>query len=194
MKIVTVLGSPRLKGNTNHVLSIFEKAVSTDHVVERINVVSQNIKYCQGCFTCKKTTTEPGCPIEDDVPVLFDKLMAADAIVYATPLYGKSCTAQLKTFLDRHYALVNFLNWEKGETTSLLAGKHAAFLATCGGPLDDINTGVIKKESHVFHWVMKTHDIGLYMVPHCIKPDMIGEKGEKAAMVLSTKVEGIKGE
>lgn len=113
MKIVTILGSLRLKGNTNHVMSIFEKAASAAHEIERINVVSHHIKYCSGCFTCKKTIDEPGCIHNDDVPVLLNKLLNSDLIVYGTPLYGKSCTAQLKTFLDRQYALLNFTNWEK---------------------------------------------------------------------------------
>jgi len=161
------------------------------HNVERINVVSQNIKYCSGCFKCKKTTEEPGCSQHDDVLSLFAKLLASDVIVYASPLYGKSCTAQLKTFLDRHYALVNFLDWEKGITTSLLADKNIAFLTTGGGPLDEINTGVMKKEVEVFHWIMKSNDIGLYMVPHCIKPATIGEKGELCAMNLVNRVNEI---
>lgn len=98
MKIVTVLGSPRLKGNTNHVLSIFEETVVATHEIERINVVSQNIQYCAGCFTCKKTTTEPGCPIEDDVPVLFDKLQASDVIIYASPYTEKAARLSSKLF------------------------------------------------------------------------------------------------
>lgn len=86
---------------------------------------------------------------------------------------------------------MNFLNWEKGETTSLLADRPVAFMTTGGGPLDEINTGVMKKETHVFHWVMKTRDMGLYMVPYCITPDLIGEKGEKAAMNLAARINAI---
>ncbi len=191
MKIITVMGSPRPKGNTEHVLKIFETILEKDHEIVRINVRDHDIQYCQGCFTCKGTSEIPGCPIKDDMPGLFGQIIDADLIVYASPLYGKSCTAQLKTFLDRQYALVNFTDWVKPETTSLMAGTPTAFLVTCGGPDDEFNTAIIRQQIEVFNKVMKTRDLGLFLLPHCIMPDQIGERGQRIALDLARAVDGI---
>ncbi len=59
------------------------------------------------------------------------------------------------------------------------------------GPLDEINTCVMKAESKVFQWVLKTQGLGLYMVPHCITPETIGEKGQTVAMELAKNVNSI---
>ena len=126
---------------------------------------------CCAVIMDKKTDDEPGCVIKDDVPRLFQTLMDSDCIVYASPLYGKSCTAQLKAFMDRQYALINFTDWIKPETTSLIAGIPTAFLVTCGGPDDEFNTAIIRQQVDVFNKVMKTPDLGLFLLPHCITPD-----------------------
>ncbi|MCG8636866.1 MAG: flavodoxin family protein [Desulfobacterales bacterium] len=189
MKITTIMGSPRSGGNTDHVLSLAESLMEKDHEVSRINVSDHDIRYCKGCFSCKKTQTEPGCVIRDDMPELYEVLMASDAIIYASPLYGKSCTAQLKTFLDRQYALLNFTDWVKPETTSLTAGIPTAFLITCGGPDNDFNTAIVKDQATVFNKVMKSVDLDLFLVPHCISPDRIGDAGKRVAADLAGAVE-----
>ena len=49
MKIVTILGSPRKKGNTAKVLSMFEYKVQKDHEIERINITQDEVGGCIGC-------------------------------------------------------------------------------------------------------------------------------------------------
>ena len=114
--------------------------------------------------------------------------MDSDCIVYASPLYGKSCTAQLKAFMDRQYALINFTDWIKPETTSLIAGIPTAFLVTCGGPDDAFNTAIIRQQVDVFNQVMKTPDLGLFLLPHCITGDQIGKRGD---LIADDLVQGV---
>ena len=132
MKILTILGSPRKKGNTDKVLTMFEDNVAENHDVERINITQYKVGGCLGCYTCKEKKDEPGCVQEDDALTILDKMIQADAIVYATPLYCWSFTSQIKPLIDRHFCLVS------GEGTpdydSLIAGKPAALLVTCAGP------------------------------------------------------------
>ena len=53
MKIATVLGSPRKKGNTAAALAAFEEEMkSRGHKVTRINLADKNINGCRGCFGC----------------------------------------------------------------------------------------------------------------------------------------------
>ena len=61
MKIITILGSPKKKGNTATVLSMFEDKVGKNHEVERININQYNVGGCLGCYKCQERKGEPGC-------------------------------------------------------------------------------------------------------------------------------------
>jgi multimeric flavodoxin WrbA len=66
MKIITILGSPRAKGNTAKVLSMFEDNVGAKHDIERINIARYKVGGCLGCYKCKEIKDEPGCVQKDD--------------------------------------------------------------------------------------------------------------------------------
>ncbi len=81
MKIITILGSPRKKGNTAKVLSMFEDKVEKNHEVERINITQYKVGGCLGCLKCQESKGEPGCVQKDDALTIFEKMIQADAIV-----------------------------------------------------------------------------------------------------------------
>ena len=60
MKIITILGSPRKKGNTAQVLSMFEDKIEKNHEVERINITQYKVGGCLECLKCKEKKSEPG--------------------------------------------------------------------------------------------------------------------------------------
>lgn len=132
MHILTILGSPRKHGNTAAVLCQFE-ALATDrsHTLERINITDVKINGCLGCDSCFKQLEEPGCVQKDDLTHVLERILAADLVVYASPVYCWGFTAQLKSLFDRHYCLVK---WQHGKIVSaLMTGKPTALLMTCGG-------------------------------------------------------------
>lgn len=134
MKILTLLGSPRKKGNTATVLGWFEELAAPYADVEHIQLPAIRIHGCQGCNTCQTILDEPGCMQRDDLKVIIQRLMEADVIVYASPVYGWGFSAQMKALLDRQYCLTK---WDaNGTVHSLLAGKRAALLVTCGGGVE----------------------------------------------------------
>ena len=187
MKILTILGSPRKKGNTDKVLTMFEDNVAENHDVERINITQYKVGGCLGCYTCKEKKDEPGCVQEDDALTIFDKMIQADAIVYATPLYCWSFTSQIKPLIDRHFCLVS------GEGTpdydSLIAGKPAALLVTCAGPIED-NCDAIQGIFAGFSSYLKLTAKGNYILPFCTTPDAIGDKGAELAENLAKAITG----
>lgn len=132
MHILTILGSPRKHGNTAAVLCQFEElATARAHTVERINITDVKINGCLGCDSCFKHLDEPGCVQKDDLLPVLERILAADLVVYASPVYVWGFTAQLKALFDRHYCLVK---WQHGQIVSaLMQGKQAALLLTCGG-------------------------------------------------------------
>jgi len=108
MKILAINGSPRgKKSNTDRILQPFlEGAREAGAETETIYLKDKKINYCLGCFTC--WTKTPGvCVHEDDMPDLLEKMRQADVVVYATPLYVFTVTAQMKAFMDRHIPLLD---------------------------------------------------------------------------------------
>lgn len=102
MKIVVLMGSPNERGSTSLLVESFKKgAESSNHEVEVINVASKNIHPCRGCIHCGY---EGPCVYKDDVSLIKEKLLNADMVVFATPLYYYAMSAQLKTLIDRFCA------------------------------------------------------------------------------------------
>ncbi|GAA0076971.1 flavodoxin family protein [Clostridium sp. CTA-5] len=108
MKVLAINGSPRgEKGNTQVLLKFFlngcEEAGAETEIVY---LKDKNIKHCNGCFTC--WTKTPGkCIHKDDMEELLNKILKADIIVYATPLYYYTVTGLMKDFMDRMLPLNN---------------------------------------------------------------------------------------
>ena len=99
MKILAVSCSPRKQGNTEILLNeALEGAKAEGAEVELYRVSGKNIQPCDGCWSCMK---EGQCHIKDDMQELYEKLLAADGIIFGTPIYFYNMTAQAKTLLDR---------------------------------------------------------------------------------------------
>lgn len=98
MKIVAVVGA-RKRGNTEEVVSYFEKCLSKNAELETLNLSDVNIPYCTGCHACI-FRGEEHCPHRDVVGPIEDAMMRADAVVLATPGYMFSVTGVMKAFLD----------------------------------------------------------------------------------------------
>jgi len=187
MKIITILGSPRKKGNTAKVLSMFEDKVENNHEVERINVTKYNVGGCLGCYKCQESKDEPGCVQKDDALTIFEKMIQADAIVYASPLYCWSFTSQIKPLIDRHFCLVTGAGTTDHD--SLISGKPAALLLTCAGPIEG-NCDAIQSIFAGFTDYAKLMAKGNFILPFCTKPDDISAEGAKLAGNLAKAITG----
>jgi multimeric flavodoxin WrbA len=185
MKILTILGSPRIKGNTAGVLSLFEKEVETDHQVERIHITQHKVGGCLGCYTCQKKKDEPGCVQKDDALTIFGKMMESDAIVYASPLYCWSFTSQIKPLIDRHFCLAK--GYGTPDHQSLLSGKPAALLVTCAGPIEGNCDAIQRIFSGFSEYVMLAMK-GNFILPFCTTPDAIGDEGKEVAEKLAKAI------
>ena len=97
--VVILSASPRRKGNSDILCDEFMKgATEASHDVEKIFLADKNIKYCTGCGVCN-TTHE--CVQKDDMKEILVKLLKADVIVMASPVYFYTINAQMKTLIDR---------------------------------------------------------------------------------------------
>lgn len=101
-KVLILSGSPRKDGNSDILCDQFAKgACDGGHTVEKIRVAEKNIGYCKACYACKSTGK---CAIDDDMAEILQKMIDADVIVLASPVYFYSIDAQLKTLIDRTVA------------------------------------------------------------------------------------------
>ncbi len=103
MKILGLSCSPRKQGNTVIMLDEALKGAELEgSEVELYTVSGKEIKPCDGCYSC---VSKGVCHIKDDMQTLYDKLIEADGIIFSTPIYFYSMTAQAKAIMDRSIAL-----------------------------------------------------------------------------------------
>lgn len=102
-KVLILSGSPRKNGNSDMLCDEFMRgAKESGHAVEKINVAEKNIGYCKACYYCRNSGGE--CIIKDDMGEILQKMIEADVIVLASPVYFYSIDAQLKAVIDRTVA------------------------------------------------------------------------------------------
>jgi multimeric flavodoxin WrbA len=103
MKILAIMGSPRIKGNTDLLLDEAIKGVESQGAeVEKIMVDKAAIAGCSEDYQCEK---DGNCSIRDDMDEIYPKLLEADAIIVASPIFFYGLTSQLKALIDRCQAL-----------------------------------------------------------------------------------------
>ena len=136
MKCLILMGSPRKNGNTRQLLDPFtEELAALSWQTETVWLYDLDLRPCTACRACQRDWTAFGCRQRDDVQDLFDRVLRADLLVLATPIYSWYCTPPMKALLDRLvYGMNKFYGAEKGP--SLWAGKAVALLTTCGYRLE----------------------------------------------------------
>ena len=103
MKVLGIVCSPRKGGNTEVLVQeALTGARDNGAEIELLTVWDKDIKPCDGCLSCEKTGK---CHIKDDMQGIYPELLEADGIVWGTPVYFWSATAQAKMLIDRSYAL-----------------------------------------------------------------------------------------
>lgn len=98
-KVLILSGSPRKNGNSDILCDEFARgAIEAGHEVEKVHVAEKNIGYCRACYACRGTGV---CAIKDDMAEVMQKMIDADVLVLASPVYFYSIDAQLKALIDR---------------------------------------------------------------------------------------------
>lgn len=97
--VLILSGSPRKNGNSDILCDEFMRgATESGNNVEKIRVSEKKINYCKACYACRETGV---CAIKDDMAEVMQKIIDADVIVMASPVYFYSINAQLKALIDR---------------------------------------------------------------------------------------------
>jgi len=103
MKVLGIMGSPRRQSNTEILLDkALEGAREAGAEVEKVLVFKLKISPCLEIYACRK---DGNCSIKDDMQLLYKKLLEADHIIFASPIFFYGVTSQAKAVVDRCQAL-----------------------------------------------------------------------------------------
>jgi multimeric flavodoxin WrbA len=166
------------------VLLAFERLASKNNSIERVDVVTQDIKGCIGCDNCQKDEYHPACIQKDELNNLLQKIIASDLVVYAAPVYVWDFPAQMKAVIDRHYCL---LKWKGGKEISLVENKKAMLLVTCGGNAQnnaDLIRLIFEREMKYLHCQIA----GEFVVPNCTLPWKLGSIKDEMAIKMNEAI------
>ena len=128
MKILGICASPR--GSKSTTLRLIQAALdgakASGAEVELVDVCQLDIKFFNACQVCFKTGE---CVHKDDFQGLYGKILAADGLVWGSPNYFNTVTAQMKTLIDRMADAIH---------CQLLAGKYCCSVASGGSNYDQV--------------------------------------------------------
>ncbi len=133
MKVVSLLGSPREKGNSAAIANRFcNTAKGLGAEVKTFTLNNLQYRGCQACMACK--TKLDKCALNDDLTEVLDAVRQTDVLVLASPVYFWDISSQLKTFIDRtfSYLVPDFLT--NPVKTRLAPGKKLVFILSQNNP------------------------------------------------------------
>ena len=98
-KAVVISTSARHDSNSHALAEAFRKgAEDAGNEAELISLRGKKIAFCLGCLACQK---KGECVIKDDAVGIEKKVLDADVVVWATPIYYYEMSGQMKTLIDR---------------------------------------------------------------------------------------------
>ena len=105
MKILVLNGSPHLSGATSDMVGAFTRgAQGAGHEAVSVNVAHKNIRGCLACEYCREK--EKGvCCQKDDMQEIYPEILSSDMVVFASPIYYFTLSAQLQAAIHRTYSI-----------------------------------------------------------------------------------------
>ncbi len=103
MRVLGIMGSPRIKGNTDLLLDeALKGAQSQGAEIEKLVVDKLKIAPCREYYGCLR---DGNCAMRDDMDSIYPKLLEADGVIIASPIFFYGLTSQVKALIDRCQAL-----------------------------------------------------------------------------------------
>ena len=165
MKILILCGSPHKNGTTNALAEALISGIDQSrHEVEKIQLAEKKIAPCLGCEYCKRN--DGACVQKDDMAALLPSVLAADVIVFVSPIYYFGFNAQLKAVIDRFYAV----NARLKQQTQ----KKAILLTAGGGKEEWIPDGIFANYHTMLRYLNWT-SLGQICALNCHVKDQLAQ-------------------
>jgi multimeric flavodoxin WrbA len=173
VKVLAFAGSPRRGGNSETLLDwvLAAMAKDPDVVIEKIPLTEANINPCRGCNACQKLNA---CVQRDGMDIVHDKIIAADVIILASPIFCMGIAAQAKMLIDRAQVFTSRKYVLKLPVVPVeRKGKRlGVFLSTAGQDWSYVFDAAIPSVKCFYNVIeVKDRDISYLMVNH------VDEKG-----------------
>jgi multimeric flavodoxin WrbA len=163
MKILAISCSPKKNGNT---ITLLEEALKgareSGAKTELYSVAGKDLQPCDDCGACRQGKA---CHIQDDMQELQEKMLAADGIIFGTPIYFFGMAAQAKTVMDRSTVFRS-----NGPN---LANKVGGVVTVCGS----LGLAVALKD-FCFYMVMQRMLPAGYVAAYAMNPEELKKMGK----------------
>jgi multimeric flavodoxin WrbA len=176
MKVLGIMGSPRVGGNSDVLLSrALAGAREAGAVVQKIILDRKHIAGCRDCKKCNKTGI---CVLADDMAEIQELILEAHAVIHSVPVYFWSMSSQMKAYLDRWCVFFDAQwRWQKAYYPKM-RGKRIGLLTVCGDP-DPHTADPIVHSFRMTAEMTKMHWLGSVMGSASDKGEI---KGNEAAL------------
>jgi len=145
MKVLLLNCSPRKNSNSSVALEAVRKGMADRHEVETVDVARAALRGCLACDGCRKNGGV--CVQPDGGADLLAKVVAADCIIFGTPVYWMGISAQGKALLDRFYAVEEALHKSPKKLGIIAVGA-----AGTGDGQYDLISGQFREIAEFLHW------------------------------------------
>lgn len=151
MKIVSLLGSPRPKGNTAFITDRFcSTAEASGAEIQTFALNKLKYRGCQECMTCK--TKLERCVLKDDLAEVLEAVRDADALVMSSPIFYGEVSSQLKAFIDRTFSYLAPDYTTNPHPCRLAPGKKLVMILAQGDPDEKNFADVFPRYDAFFKW------------------------------------------
>jgi multimeric flavodoxin WrbA len=103
LKVLGISTSPRLKGNSD--LLLREALAGAEQAGGRVEYLRSCDYRIEGCHECYRCLTAGACHLQDDYQQVLDKMLEADRLIFAMPVFFMTVPAQAKLLIDRGQCL-----------------------------------------------------------------------------------------
>jgi multimeric flavodoxin WrbA len=159
VKILALIGSPRVNGNTDLLVDqVLEGAKAKGIVTEKLYLYDFVISVCADCRSCKRGDCV--CCLNDDMEKIYPLMIEADVIVFGTPVYWYGPSGKMKLLIDRMRPFVE---------NKKLIGKRVVVVSPSAegpvacGPMLEMFSGMFKylKMEFVGKVLVKAYEYGI---------------------------------
>lgn len=173
LKVLGIACSPRSLGNSTWLLKQALQVVQAEgHESEMVELARLNFSFCQGCNACSANGV---CVFHDDIIELQEKLVAADRLILAAPIFFMGLNAQAKAMIDRMqpFWAKKYLHHEAIVADPERLPRQGLFLSTAGTHKKDVFQCANRVVRTFFHM------LDIQYAGECVYPG-VDEAGEIA--------------
>jgi len=156
--------SPRKEGNTSILLDrAIAGAKEAGALVETVNLRDLCFSPCIGCNGCFKTGQ---CVLQDDMQTLYQKVLTADRLIIAGPIFSMGLNAQGKAFIDRgqRFWATKYILKEPVIKEKDRPPRRGIFISAAGSNLPGVFDGAVRVVKYYF-LMIETEFAGSYLYP-----------------------------